>query len=120
ALLDQEETEVLRYTTSDAQPSYLRLRTLTSFDGEAYQAPGRAGDGATDTLSSAAFSDARTDGLTVSGATEELIEHDMIITNLGGNRLPVPANLRSLETSSAEIDERSRTLATNGELSLGR
>src|SRR5690625_5926882 len=37
SLLEQDDTEVLRYTTTDPQPSYLRLRTLTVFDGEAYQ-----------------------------------------------------------------------------------
>src|SRR5690625_7702499 len=43
SLLEQDDTEVLRYTTTDPQPSYLRLRTLTVFDGEAYQAAESAG-----------------------------------------------------------------------------
>src|SRR5690625_366784 len=121
SLLEQDDTEVLRYTTTADEPSYLRLRTLTVFDGEAYQAAENAGGDATDDLSSVSFSDARTDGMVVSGPSDEvLIEHDVNITNLDGNRLPVPDNLRSLETGSAEIDERVRVLPTNGELSLGR
>ena len=120
SLLEQDETEVLRYTTTDAEPSYLRLRTLTRFDGEAYQDAASAdGEAATD-LDSASFSDARTDGMAVSGSTEELIEHDVVVTSLGGNRLPAPDNLRSLDTSSEEVDERVSVLATDGELSLGR
>src|SRR5699024_4598483 len=120
SLLEQDDTEVLRYTTTDPQPSYLRLRTLTVFDGEAYQAAESAGGGAAIDLPSTSFSDARTDGTAVSGSTDELIEHDVRVTSLGGNRLPVPDNLRSLESSSEEVDERVRALPTNGELSLGR
>ena len=120
SLLEQDDTEVLRYTTTDPQPSYLRLRTLTVFDGEAYQAAESAGGGAAIDLPSTSFSDARTDGTAVSGSTDELIEHDVRVTSLGGNRLPVPDNLRSLEISSEEVDARVRALPTNGELSLGR
>lgn len=120
SLLDQQDTEVLRYTTNDPQRSYLRLRTLTVFDGEAYLSAESAGEDATHNLSSAAFSDARIDGLAISGTADELIEHDVEISSLGGNRLPVPENLRELTTDSAEVDEQIRPLATNGELSLGR
>src|SRR5690625_460130 len=58
--------------------------------------------------------------MAISGAADDLIEHDVVVTSLGGNRLPVPENLRELETDSAEVDEQARPLATNGELSLGR
>ena len=100
SLLSQEPVEVLRYTTDAEQPPYLRLRTLNSFDGEAFRASGdpsriETREGAPP------FSDASVDGTGRSGDPELTLTHDVIIESLGGDRLPVPENLRTLEFETA-------------------
>src|SRR5699024_2612440 len=39
SLLQQDDTAVLRYTTTADEPSYLRLRSLNTFDGDTFRSP---------------------------------------------------------------------------------
>ncbi|WP_106507694.1 DUF3488 and transglutaminase-like domain-containing protein [Brachybacterium timonense] len=95
ALLDQGNTRVLSYTTDDADPGYLRLRTLTSFDGHTFQ----PGSGDAGQAMPASPSDSRQLGETA------LEGHDLATTRvqvaaLGGHLLPVPGHVRSIRAEA--------------------
>ena len=115
SLLQQDPVEVLRYTTTAEDPSYLRLRTLNRFDGETFA----EGDPDTDPSASVAFSDGRTDGQAVSGNQDLLDEYSMTVTDLGGDRLPAPADVRSVDSSNATLSSTAQVLATSGEITAG-
>ncbi|ATG50927.1 cysteine protease [Brachybacterium vulturis] len=115
SLLQREDTEVLRYSTTAEDPSYLRLRTLNTFDGETFRGdatgeePGRVRD---------SFSDARDDGVAASGSDEDFIETDVEIINFAGDRLPVPANVRSVQGADRTLNRAMTLLPTDGEVAL--
>ncbi|MEE1650758.1 transglutaminaseTgpA domain-containing protein [Brachybacterium sp. J144] len=112
-LLDQGNTEVLRYTTDAAPPGYLRVRTLNSFDGETFRATGAGEEldvGAT------VFSDARADGTLLGGTGAETASTRIEVLEYYGDRLPVPANIRSLETAEPSLAEALTLRATPGEV----
>ncbi|WP_281255315.1 transglutaminaseTgpA domain-containing protein [Brachybacterium massiliense] len=117
SLLQQQDTEVLRYTTTAENPSYLRLRSLNTFDGEAYR-----GDveGEALALGLAAFSDSRDDGVPVHGSADDFIETDVEVTSYAGDRLPVPDNVRSVEFADSELDETVVVQPSQGEIALAR
>ena len=117
SLLQQQDTEVLRYTTTAEDPSYLRLRSLNTFDGEAYR-----GDveGEALALGLAAFSDSRDDGVPVHGSADDFIETDVEVTSYAGDRLPVPDNVRSVEFADSELDESVVAQPSQGEIALAR
>lgn len=95
ALLDRGNTRVLSYTTDEPEPGYLRLRTLTSFDGHTFQ-PG-SGDASQEMPASP--SDSRQ-------LSETALEgHDLATTRvqvaaLGGHLLPVPGHVRSIRAEA--------------------
>ncbi|MCW1806537.1 DUF3488 and transglutaminase-like domain-containing protein [Brachybacterium squillarum] len=116
SLLQQDPTEVLRYTTDAEDPSYLRLRTLTRFDGETFT----EGDPDTAASGSEAFSDGRDDGNAVSGDDSLLSEYSVTVTDLAGDRLPAPADIREVSSTDASLDSRIAVDATSGEISAGK
>src|SRR5699024_6080654 len=65
SLLQQDDTEVLRYTTTADEPSYLRLRSLNTFDGETFRS---TAEGDALAMGMPAFSDARDDGVAAHGS----------------------------------------------------
>ncbi|WP_394216640.1 transglutaminaseTgpA domain-containing protein [Brachybacterium vulturis] len=115
SLLQREETEVLRYTTTAEDPSYLRLRTLNTFDGETFR-----GDATGEESRSGgdSFSDARDDGVPASGSDEDFIETDVEIIDLAGDRLPVPANVRSVQGADRTLNRAMTLQPTEGEVAL--
>ena len=116
SLLQQQDTEVLRYTSTAEEPSYLRLRTLNAFDGEVFRS-----DVAGESLEGAlpAFSDARDDGLAASGGTDDFVRTDVEIRSYAGNRLPVPENVRSLHGQDMSLNRALQVLPANGEVAIG-
>ena len=115
SLLEQSDTEVLRYTTTAEDPSYLRMRTLNRFDGEAYRADE---DGEEPSLGVAAFSDAREDGGAVHGSADDLDETDIELQSLGGDRLPMPENVRAVDPASPDLRRAITLQPTDGEARL--
>ncbi|WP_114854240.1 DUF3488 and transglutaminase-like domain-containing protein [Brachybacterium sp. YJGR34] len=115
SLLQQEEVEVLRYSTTDQDPSYLRLRTLNTFDGETYSG---GAESEQPLLGTTSFSDARTDGQSVAGSAEDLAETTVEITDLAGNRLPVPENIRSVSAPDPALTRAMSVQPTDGEVAL--
>ena len=115
SLLQQEDTEVLRYTTTAENPSYLRLRSLNTFDGETFR-----GDAEGDALAMglAAFSDARDDGVPVRGSADDFIETDVEIMSFAGERLPVPDNVRSIQGSDRSLNRAMTLQPSNGEVAI--
>lgn len=95
ALLDQGNTRVLSYTTDDADPGYLRLRTLTSFDGHTFQ-PG-SGDAGQEMPASP--SDSRQLGETALEG-RDLATTRVQVAALGGHLLPVPGHVRSIRAEA--------------------
>ena len=91
SLLQPDSTEVLRFSTDAAEPSYLRMNTLNRFDGEAFTA-----DGAThpDGDLGSEFSAARDTGSPIGGG--ELVTYMIELTDLGGGRLPTPDAVRGI------------------------
>ena len=81
-----EPTEVLRYTTTDPQPDYLRLTTLDTFDGTSWSASPLLGD---------PEQDAVRNGIdlppTVDPVGTTTIRDRILITALATRWLPVPA-----------------------------
>jgi transglutaminase-like putative cysteine protease len=84
-LMRGEEVEVLRYRTDAENLGYLRMRTLTSFDGENFLSPRRSAGMDLET-----FSDRTQAGSDPTGLTHT----DIRLTNLAGDHLPAPANIR--------------------------
>ena len=118
SLLQQADTEVLRYTTTAGEdPSYLRLRALNRFDGETYRGDA---EGEEPALGVDAFSDARDDGIPVHSSAGDLIDTDVEIMSLAGNRLPMPDNVRSVQGSDRSLNEAMTLQPSNGEVALGR
>jgi transglutaminase-like putative cysteine protease len=115
SLLEQSDTEVLRYTTTSEDPSYLRMRTLNRVDGEAYRADA---DGEEPSLGVAAFSDAREDGGAVHGSADDLAETDVELLSLGGDRLPMPENVREVDSPSPDLRRAITLQPTAGEARL--
>ncbi|MCS6711482.1 transglutaminase domain-containing protein [Brachybacterium sp. EF45031] len=88
-LLRAEETELLRITTPADPPGYVRLRTLTRFDGVVFSAGPPGGRGrrrrrADDWASSL------TDTALDDGPDDTLVPYDITVTALTSDRLPVP------------------------------
>ena len=117
SLLQQEDTEVLRYTTTAEEPSYLRLRSLNTFDGETYR--GNV-EGESLALGLAAFTDARDDGVPVHGSAGDFLATEVEVTNLSGDRLPVPDNVRSVEAADGTLDESLVVQPSQGEVAIDR
>jgi transglutaminase-like putative cysteine protease len=115
SLLEQSDTEVLRYTTTAENPSYLRLRTLNRFDGETFHADP---DGEEPSLGVSAFSDARGDGVPVRGSAADFESTDVQVMSLGGDRLPMPENVREVSASSPALDRAITLQPTDGEAVL--
>lgn len=115
SLLQQEDTEVLRYTTTAENPSYLRLRSLNTFDGETFR-----GDVEGDALAMglAAFSDARDDGVAVRGSADDFIETDVEIISFAGDRLPVPDNVRSIQGADRTLNRAMTLQPSHGEVAV--
>ena len=113
SLLEQSDTEVLRYTTTAEDPSYLRLRTLNRFDGETFH----AGDEEEPNLAPS-FSDARDDGRAVSGGTGDLEETDVQVMSLGGDRLPMPENVREVSSPTPALERALTLRPVDGEAAL--
>lgn len=102
-LLRGEEREVLRYTTTDETPSYLRLTTLPRYDDGDFKAgPGMPWDPQAETP---AFSNLTLDRMPVDPATEQLAEHTITLQDLGGPRAPLPDNVRGLDTGTLDTAE---------------
>lgn len=114
ALLEQSDTEVLRYTTTSTDPSYLRLRTLNSFDGETFRATA-SGEGVD--LGLDAFSTARDDGRTLGDASADVTR--MQIQSYAGDRLPVPENLRRLDADDPALQDALSLDPVSGEARTG-
>lgn len=117
SLLQQDDIEVLRYTTTATKPSYLRLRTLNTFDGETYRND-TAGEDLP--LREASFSDARDDGDPVDPFSGDLIRTEFSVESLGGDRLPVPDNIRAIDTSEPRISRALSLQPSNGAIAVGR
>ncbi|MDN5685916.1 MAG: DUF3488 and transglutaminase-like domain-containing protein [Brachybacterium sp.] len=117
SLLQQDDIEVLRYTTSATKPSYLRLRTLNTFDGETYRNDTAGEDLA---LGEASFSDARDDGDAVDPSSGNLIRTEFSVESLGGDRLPVPDNIRGIDTTVPRISRALALQPSNGAIAVGR
>ena len=118
SLLQQEDTEVLRYTTTATEdPSYLRLRTLNSFDGETFRGDA---EGEELVMGTAAFSDSRDDGVPVRGSAEDFIDTTIDITSFAGDRLPVPDNVREIQAADRALDRALLLQPSNGEVALQR
>ncbi|MGO2996059.1 MAG: DUF3488 and transglutaminase-like domain-containing protein [Brachybacterium alimentarium] len=115
SLLEQSDAEVLRYSTTAAEPSYLRLRTLNSFDGENFTADV---SGEEPLLGRTAFSDARTDGTAVAGTSADLETTEISVEDLAGDRLPAPSDIRRVTTSDAEVSDALSVQPTNGEIAM--
>ena len=115
SLLEQSDTEVLRYTTTSEDPSYLRLRTLNRFDGETYRADER---GEEPVLGVTSFSDAREDGTAVDADSGDLQETDVELQSLGGDRLPMPENVREVDAGSTALRRAITLQPTDGEARL--
>ncbi|APX33039.1 cysteine protease [Brachybacterium sp. P6-10-X1] len=117
SLLQQDDIEVLRYTTTATKPSYLRLRTLNTFDGETYR-----NDTAGEDLpvGEASFSDARADGQAVDPSSGGLVRTEFSVENLGGDRLPAPDNIRAIDTSEPRISRALTLQPSNGAIAVGR
>ncbi|PZO61818.1 MAG: hypothetical protein DI635_14060 [Pseudoxanthomonas suwonensis] len=102
-LLRGEEREVLRYTTTDETPSYLRLTTLPRYDDGDFKAgPGMPWDPQAETP---AFSNLTLDRMPVDPSTEQLAEHTITLEDLGGPRAPLPDNVRGLDTGTLDTAE---------------
>lgn len=114
SLLQREDTEVLRYTTTAQDPSYLRLRTLNTFNGETFR-----GDGEESRMGRPAFSDARDDGTAVNGGDDDFVETDVEIVSFAGDRLPVPENIRSVRGGDRTLEEAMTVIRSEGEVALG-
>lgn len=114
SLLEQSDTEVLRYTTTAEEPSYLRLRTLNRFDGETF----RAGGVGEDSAFAPSFSDARDDGRAVSGGADDLEETDVEVMSLGGDRLPMPENVREVSSPTPALERALTLRPVDGEAAL--
>lgn len=85
-LMRRGETEVLRMTVSGGDPDYLRLHTLTRFDGASFRrGDGWAGGGAGDQLP-----EALTDRRLAGGPPADAITYQVSITSLQGDALPAP------------------------------
>lgn len=113
SLLQQQDTEVLRYTTTAEQPSYLRLRTLNSFDGETFRATAEGEDVA---MGRSSFSDIRSDGKILRDGPA--VDYDFQVEDLAGDRLPVPDNVRETRIADPALDSSIQLHPTNGELAL--
>ncbi|GAA1489458.1 DUF3488 and transglutaminase-like domain-containing protein [Brachybacterium sacelli] len=117
SLLQQDDIEVLNYTTTATQPSYLRLRTLNTFDGETYRNDSEGEDQA---LGRSSFSDARGDGETLDPSSGDLIRSEFSVSSLGGDRLPVPDNIRAVDTSEPRVSRALSPQPSNGAIAVGR
>ncbi|MGP9735953.1 transglutaminase family protein [Brachybacterium sp. AOP42-C2-15] len=115
SLLQQEDTEVLRYTTTAEDPSYLRLRALNRFDGETFRGDVE-GEGLV--LGRAAFSDSRDDGVAVHGSADDFIDTTIDITSFAGDRLPVPDNVREIQASDRDLNRAMILQPSHGEVAL--
>lgn len=116
SLLQQEDTEVLRYTTTATEdPSYLRLRTLNTFDGETFRGDA---EGEELVMGSAAFSDSRDDGVPVRGSADDFIDTTIDITSYAGDRLPVPDNVREIQAADRDLNRALVLQPSNGEVAL--
>ena len=115
SLLQQDDTEVLRYTTTADEPSYLRLRSLNSFDGETFRG---TAEGDAPAMGMPAFSDARDDGVPAHGSRDDLIDTDVQIISYAGDRLPVPDNVRSIQGADATLNRAMTLQPTGGEVAL--
>lgn len=115
SLLEQQDTEVLTYTSTAEEPSYLRLRTLNSFDGETFSAQA---DGEEPLLGVESFSDARDDGEAVTGGNDDFVRTQLEISSLAGDRLPVPDTIRSVQGADAALNRAMTLQPTNGEVAL--
>lgn len=115
SLLEQDTRQVLRLETTAEDPSYLRLRTLTRFDGERY-----LDDPARTPRMPAAFSDARGDD--ASGQDPETLEqYEILLSDLTTDRLPVPENVRGLGVVGGAGGQRvdATVMAEDGEVAVG-
>ncbi|MFC0676109.1 transglutaminase family protein [Brachybacterium hainanense] len=84
-LMRRAETEVLQVRTDAQQPEYLRLHTLTVFDGSSFRR-GDTGADADDAGMPESFSDRRGAEDPVPGAAR----YDVTVTSLRGDALPAP------------------------------
>lgn len=116
SLLQQDGVEVLRYTTTAEEPSYLRVRTLNRFNGETFRGDA---EGEKLAMGRTAFSDARDDGHAITGGPEDFTASEFTITNLTGDRLPVPENIRSITAEDPSLEEQFSLQPSNGEVALG-
>ncbi|MGY5765424.1 DUF3488 and transglutaminase-like domain-containing protein [Brachybacterium sp. DNPG3] len=121
SLLQEDPVEVLRYTTDASSSSvassssYLRMLVLTRFDGETFSAPG---ENDVTVLPEVSFSDAREDGLAVSGDTSLLTDYDMTLTEVLSLRLPVPANVRAVSSTLDAVSEAITIDDVSGQVAL--
>lgn len=113
SLLEQDDTEVLRYTTTAQSPSYLRLRALNAFDGEAFRSDVEAEEPIGGV---GAFSDARDDGESLRADPADFIDTDVRVTDFAGDRLPVPDNVREVRGADPRLEL--TVQPSNGEIAL--
>jgi hypothetical protein len=102
-LMRGEETDMLSYATDADTPGYLRLSTLTVFDGEQFVGPERAGTPGD--LAMSAYSDRRLDR----DRPEKGEHYDIHVSGLVGARLPAPANVRWADTGDMPLSDAGRT-----------
>lgn len=98
-LLRGEEREVLRYTTTAEEPSYLRLHAMHRYEDGDFVAS--AGMPSRRRGPEPPFSSLREDGAPVDPATEELARTAITVGDLGGTLLPLPQNVRGVSTEEA-------------------
>ncbi|MGO2311208.1 MAG: DUF3488 and transglutaminase-like domain-containing protein, partial [Brachybacterium tyrofermentans] len=116
SLLQQQDVEVLRYTTTADEPSYLRLRTLNSFDGETFR--NTADEGGNPAMKVSAYSDASDGTDPAAGNDAGLLRTEFHVLDLAGDRLPAPERIRGIATDEADISRDMQLKPTSGEISL--
>jgi transglutaminase-like putative cysteine protease len=102
-LMRGEETEMLSYTSDATTPGYLRLSTLTVFDGEQFVGPDRAGTPGD--LSMSAYSDRRL----ARQRPHDAAHYDIRLSSLVGARLPAPADVRWADTGDLALSDAGRS-----------
>ncbi|MGP5129568.1 transglutaminaseTgpA domain-containing protein [Brachybacterium tyrofermentans] len=116
SLLQQEDVEVLRYSTTADEPSYLRLRTLNSFDGETFR--NTAEEGGSPAMGVGAYSDASDGTDPAAGNDAGLLRTEFHVLDLAGDRLPAPERIRGIATDEADISRDLQLKPTSGEIAL--
>ncbi|MDP9102140.1 MAG: DUF3488 domain-containing protein, partial [Actinomycetota bacterium] len=107
-LVRQGTTELLRYTTTDPQPDYLRLTTLDRYDGSMWSSSQLNGDPSSDAVQRGIPTPL---GLRDSATPVRVVQDSIAVKSLHTNWLPVPFPPTSVKIGGAWVwDKRAETV----------